>query len=35
MGLIGRGIRLPLTPLTEARRAPLEAAMRDAGVRLA
>ncbi|HEX9771946.1 MAG TPA: 4-hydroxy-tetrahydrodipicolinate synthase [Steroidobacteraceae bacterium] len=35
MGLIGRGIRLPLTPLTEARRGPLEAVIRDAGVRLA
>jgi 4-hydroxy-tetrahydrodipicolinate synthase len=35
MGLIGRGIRLPLTPLTEARRGPLEAVMRDARVRLA
>ena len=34
MGLISRGIRLPLTPLTEALRAPLEAVMDEAGVAL-
>ncbi|RXZ44997.1 4-hydroxy-tetrahydrodipicolinate synthase [Crenobacter cavernae] len=32
LGLIGNGQRLPLTPLTEASVAPLEAAMRQAGV---
>jgi 4-hydroxy-tetrahydrodipicolinate synthase len=32
MGLIGEGIRLPLVPLTAARRAEVEAAMRAAGV---
>ena len=32
MGLIGAGIRLPLTPLAEQYRAPLHAALADAGV---
>jgi 4-hydroxy-tetrahydrodipicolinate synthase len=32
MGLIGEGIRLPLVPLTAARHAEVEAAMRSAGV---
>jgi 4-hydroxy-tetrahydrodipicolinate synthase len=32
MGLIGGGIRLPLVPLSEARRPEVEAAMRSAGV---
>ena len=32
MGLIAGGIRLPLTPLSETRRAAVEKAMRDAGV---
>ncbi|KZE26098.1 dihydrodipicolinate synthase [Crenobacter luteus] len=32
MGLIGAGLRLPLTPMTDAPVAPLEAAMREAGV---
>ena len=32
MGLIAGGIRLPLTPLSEARRAAVEKAMREAGV---
>jgi 4-hydroxy-tetrahydrodipicolinate synthase len=32
MGLIAGGIRLPLTPLAEAHRATVEAAMRDAGI---
>lgn len=32
MGLIAGGIRLPLTPLSETRRAAVETAMRDAGV---
>ena len=32
MGLIGTGIRLPLTPLAEQYRAPLHAALADAGV---
>lgn len=34
MGLIGPGIRLPLTPLSESKRAEVEAAMRSAGVAL-
>ncbi len=34
LGLIGPGIRLPLTPLTESRRAEVEAAMRSAGITL-
>jgi 4-hydroxy-tetrahydrodipicolinate synthase len=34
MGLIGGGIRLPLTPLVESRRAEVEAAMREAGIAL-
>ncbi len=33
MGLIGRGIRLPLTPLEESNHAAVEAAMTRAGVR--
>ena len=32
MGLIAGGIRLPLTPLSEARRAAVEKAMREAGI---
>lgn len=32
MGLIGTGIRLPLTPLSEPMREPLRAAMRQAGI---
>ena len=32
MGLIAGGIRLPLTPLSEGRRAAVEKAMRDAGI---
>ena len=32
MGLIAAGIRLPLTPLSEARRAAVEKAMREAGI---
>jgi 4-hydroxy-tetrahydrodipicolinate synthase len=32
MGLIAGGIRLPLTPLSEARRAAVENAMREAGI---
>jgi len=34
MGLIGPGIRLPLTPLSESKRTGVEAAMRSAGVAL-
>jgi 4-hydroxy-tetrahydrodipicolinate synthase len=34
LGLIGPGIRLPLTPLSESRRLEVEAAMRDAGIGL-
>ena len=34
MGLIGPGIRLPLTPLSAAKRADVESAMRAAGVAL-
>ena len=34
LGLIGAGIRLPLTPLSAARRPGVEAAMREAGVAL-
>jgi 4-hydroxy-tetrahydrodipicolinate synthase len=34
MGLVAGGIRLPLTPLSEARHAEVEAAMRDAGIAL-
>ena len=32
MGLVAAGIRLPLTPLSEARRAEVEKAMREAGI---
>lgn len=32
MGLVAAGIRLPLTPLSEARRAAVEKAMREAGI---
>ena len=32
MGLIGTGIRLPLTPLAEQYRAPLREALQAAGV---
>ena len=32
MGLVAAGIRLPLTPLSEARRAAVEQAMREAGI---
>jgi len=32
MGLVAAGIRLPLTPLNEARRAAVEKAMREAGI---
>jgi 4-hydroxy-tetrahydrodipicolinate synthase len=32
LGLIGKGIRLPLVPLSDAARATVEAAMRAAGV---
>jgi 4-hydroxy-tetrahydrodipicolinate synthase len=35
MGLIGTGIRLPLTPLSEALRGPLDAVVREAGIALA
>ncbi len=34
LGLIGEGIRLPLTPLSGPHKAPLESAMREAGVEL-
>jgi 4-hydroxy-tetrahydrodipicolinate synthase len=34
LGLIGAGIRLPLTPLSAPLAAPLESAMREAGVEL-
>ena len=34
MGLIAGGIRLPLTPLSDARHAEVEAAMRDSGISL-
>jgi hypothetical protein len=35
MGLIGPGIRLPLTPLAEAHRATVTGAMDTAGIRAA
>jgi hypothetical protein len=35
MGLMGTGIRLPLTVLSEPLRAPLETVIREAGVALA
>jgi 4-hydroxy-tetrahydrodipicolinate synthase len=34
LGLIGSGIRLPLTPLSASRRPEVEAAMREAGIPL-